>query len=76
VPVRDPRLSAGQLGIVLGVQAHADGKASTVRLGTTAMVLEPATGPPVGRPARLILAGGTPRRLDRGLAHGAVLDLR
>jgi hypothetical protein len=75
LPVRDPAAAAAALRAILDVPSRADGARSLIEIGTTRLVLEPAPGWPSGRPTRLALAGGQPRRLDVRAAHGAVLDL-
>jgi catechol 2,3-dioxygenase-like lactoylglutathione lyase family enzyme len=76
LPVRDPAAVAARFRDVLGVSSHVEGGRHSIDIGTTRLALEPAVGPPDGRPASLRLAAGTARRLDVGMAHGAVLDLR
>jgi hypothetical protein len=75
VPVADVTAAARRFREVLGVSSHADGTGHSVDLGTTALTLKPSSGTRAGHPARLVLAAGSPRRLDVRAAHGAVLDL-
>jgi catechol 2,3-dioxygenase-like lactoylglutathione lyase family enzyme len=72
--VRDADAAAARCREMLGLASRADGAAHFLALGTTRLVLEPGSGS-FGRPARLVLGGHPPRRLDVRAAHGAVLDL-